>query len=61
METQNTTEQQLMRAIKQYLYELKKIGYEQVNIKEAIYKLRKRNTWKTRVTKILHYIDDQLY
>jgi len=61
MKTQNTTNELLYEAIRQYLIELKTIGYEKETVKRSLQKLRKKAHWSNTVNKALHYIDDYLY
>jgi hypothetical protein len=58
IETQNTTERDLLRSEQEMLFEMSIIGYQKEFLKKALFRVRKKKSWKSRATQLLKYIDE---
>lgn len=61
IETQNTTEYDLIRSMKEMLFEMKVIGYDKRFLMKAMHKVKKKRNWKPRMPTLLYYVNRILY
>ena len=61
IETQNTTEYDLIRSMKEMLFEMKVIGYDKTFLMKAMHKVKKKRNWKPRMPTLLYYVNRILY
>ena len=56
MKTQNSTTADLYKSIREFLLELRTIGYKKMLLRKAIRKLKQNPEWATQIQKALHYV-----